>query len=414
MNLNTLLSLKNVPSYSGLVVTVLLLGFATSFAMPYMSLFGVQRVGMSPGQLGLFLTVVALSSITISTLLARRSDRLPDRRPVVLAATAAGALGFVLLSFATAYLPVLLISAACLGTGAAAFPQVFALARSEAGEAGEQGMTVLRSVFSLAWVVGPGVGAALLSGLSFKGLFLGTAACYALAAVPVLRRIRSPLPQSAAAEEGEAPPAAPTTPPRPMHWVALSFVLYGTAMNIGSSALPIHVTQGLHAGEGSVGFLVGLCALLEIPIMLGFALRARATSNEKLILWGMLLFAAYYAVVFVAPSVPWLAAAQAIRAVVVAILATLGMAYVQELMPNRVGVATTLYANTMNAGSLLGGLGLGVSAALFGYHAVFLLCVALSLAAWGLLLATRRGLGARGAAVQELEGLEAVPVKAGD
>ena len=414
MNLNTLLSLKNVPGYTGLVVTTLLLGFATSFAMPYMSLFGVQRVGMSPGQLGLYLTVVALSSITISTLLARRSDRLPDRRPVVLAATAAGALGFVLLSYATAYLPVLLISAACLGTGAAAFPQVFALARAEAGAAGEQGMTVLRSVFSLAWVVGPGVGAALLSGLSFKGLFLGTAACYALAAVPVLRRIRSPLPPAPTPEE-EAP-TAPATPPRPMHWVALSFVLYGTAMNMGSSAFPIHVTQGLGASEGNVGFLVGLCALLEIPIMLAFALRARATSNEKLILWGMLLFAAYYVVVFVAPSVPWLAAAQAIRAVVVAILATLGMAYVQELMPNRVGVATTLYANTMNAGSLLGGLGLGVGAALFGYHAVFLLCVALSLAAWGLLLATRRGLGATAREVPEpeLEGLEVARVRAAD
>lgn len=75
MHTNPLLSLKNVPGYLGMAVTVLLLGFATSFAMPYMSLFGVQKVGMSPLLLGVYLTVVALSSITISTLLARWSDR---------------------------------------------------------------------------------------------------------------------------------------------------------------------------------------------------------------------------------------------------------------------------------------------------------------------------------------------------
>ncbi|SMB88646.1 sugar efflux transporter [Deinococcus hopiensis] len=406
MHTNPLLSLKNVPGYLGMAVTVLLLGFATSFAMPYMSLFGVQKVGMSPLLLGVYLTVVALSSITISTLLARWSDRLPDRRPVVLTAIAAGTLGFVLLAFTTNYLAVLLIAAVCLGTGSAAFPQVFALSRAQAGAAGEQGMTALRSVFSLAWVVGPGIGAALLAGLHFPGLFLATAACYVGAAIPVLRRMRAPLPPATTSGE-EVQASAPATPPRPMHWVALSFVLYGTAMNMGSAALPIHVTRGLHGSEGNVGFLVGLCALLEIPIMLSFVLRARRASNEKLILWGMMLFALYYVMVFVAPNIAWLAVAQAVRAVVVAILATLGMAYVQELMPDRVGVATTLYSNTMNAGSLLGGLGLGVCAGLFGYHAVFVLAGVLSLAAWGLLLATRRGLGARGTA-------EMVGVRAGD
>ena len=47
-------------------------------------------------------------------------------------------------------------------------------------------MTVLRSVFSLAWVVGPGLGAAVLSRWGFQGIFLATAACFVLAALPLL------------------------------------------------------------------------------------------------------------------------------------------------------------------------------------------------------------------------------------
>lgn len=395
-------SLRNIPGYAGLSLAVLLLGFGTSFANPYMSLFGVEKVGMSPLQLGLYLTVVAVSSIGISTGLARWSDRLPDRRPVVLLALAAGALGFGLLAFTTNYLLVMLIAAVCLGTGAAAFPQVFALSRDQAGAAGEQGMTALRSVFSLAWVVGPGIGAALLAGLSFPGLFLATAACYAVAAVPVLRRMRATAPEPELPKQEEAEPVAAPTNARPVGLVALSFVLYGTAMQMGSAAFPIHVTQNLNGTEGHVGFLVGLCALLEIPVMLAFVLRAGKTSNEKLILWGMALFALYFVSIFVSPTVGWLVIGQAIRAVVIAILATLGMAYVQELMPDRVGVATTLYANTMNAGALLGGLGVGLCAQFFGYESVFVLCTVLSLGAWGLLLATRRGLGAGNAGRAEV------------
>lgn len=395
MQTNALLTLKNVPGFGGLASGVLLLGFGTSFAMPYMSLFAVNEIGMSPLALGGFLTLISLCSILISTMLARTSDRLPSRRPVVVFAVIAAALGYALLTSTTNYVLLCLFAAVFLGTGAAAFPQLFALARGQAGASGEHSMTALRSLFSLAWVVGPGVGAALLAAGGFRGLFLSTSACFVLALLPILlfrgTRTRPAGPPS----EGFGALAASAPPSRPVSLVALSFVLYGTALQMGAVALPIYITRTLHGTSADVGLVVGLCALLEIPVMLSFVLSARRPSNEKLVLWGLALFALYFALISWAPGVLWVAAAQAVRAIVIAIVATLGMAYVQELMPNRVGVATTLYANTMNAGALLGGLGVGVSAQVFGYHTVFVLCGALSLAAWALLLATRRGLKVR-------------------
>ncbi|AFZ68090.1 sugar efflux transporter [Deinococcus peraridilitoris] len=394
MQTNTLTSLKNVPGIGGLSIAIMLLGFATSFAQPYLSLFGVTEIGMSPIALGFFLTTIALSSIVISTLLGRLSDRLPSRKPVVLLSVACAALGYTLYALTENYL-LLLTAVVFIGTGAASFPQLFALAKAQAGTAGEQSMTALRSLFSLAWVVGPGIGAALLAAGGFRGLFLTTAACFALAAVPILRTSARAREAARANPVAPAPPSAASGTDRPVALVALSFVLYGTSMHMGSVALPIHVTQVLHGTTSDVGLLVGLCALLEIPVMLSFVVSARRLSNEKLILWGIALFVLYFVLVLLSPSVWWLAVAQAVRAVVIAILATLGMAYVQELMPDRVGVATTLYANTMNAGALLGGLGVGLCAQFFGYTAVFVLCALLSVASWALLLATRRGLGKR-------------------
>ncbi|PYE53648.1 sugar efflux transporter [Deinococcus yavapaiensis] len=386
---NTLTVLKNTPGFLSLAVSVLLLGFATSFAAPYLSLFAVREANMTPLMLGAFLTCTALGGIVISTFLARLSDRLPTRKPIVIAAILAATLGYGSLAFTTNFALLLVIGALLLGTGAAAFPQVFALAKNRAGSVGEQGVTTLRAAFSLAWVIGPGIGAAILAGAGFHMLFLATAVCFALAALPVLfSRVgeRTDKAQKATPAHG----VSATTAGRSIVLVAGAFVLYGASMHMGSTALPIHVTRDLGGTDGSVGLIVGLCALLEIPVMLSFVLLKKRPGNETLILWGLVLFALYYLVVALAPSVLPIVLAQAIRAVVIAILATLGMAYVQELMPGRLGVATTLYSNTMNAGSLLSGLGIGAVAGAFGYGSVFAVCLVLSALAWTLLMIARR------------------------
>jgi SET family sugar efflux transporter-like MFS transporter len=77
--------------------------------------------------------------------------------------------------------------------------------------------------------------------------------------------------------------------------------------------------------------------------------------------------------------------------VVIGVAASLGMAYFHDLLPGRVGVATTLFVNTTSAGSMVAGLVSGAFAQVFGYRSVFLLCAGLTVAAWALLLfASRR------------------------
>lgn len=372
-----------LPHAARLALAVLLLGFALSLASPYMALFGVNRAHMTPLQLGIFLSVNAISSVLISTRLARWSDRLPDRKPLVLLTLGAAALGYGLLSVLRGYPALLVTGAVLLGTGAAAFPQLFSFARAQfAGTGGslpDRAVTLLRSVFSLAWVVGPGLGAWALAELDFGGLFLLAASGFALAGLLVWRvppAPAEPLPTPPRAQAGEK------RPQRPLAWVAFAFVLYGMSMSMGMTMFPLLITKVLHGTDAQVGFLVGLCALLEIPVMLAFVVVRRLPATERLVKYALALFVLHFALLYLAAGMPLLTVTQGVRAVVIAVMAGLGMAYFQELMPGRLAAATTLFANTTNLGAMLAGIVSGACAQLFGYRAVFLLCGLLTLGAW--------------------------------
>lgn len=398
--LSVLPQMARLPHAWGVTGAVLMLGLATSLAGPYMSLFAVQWVGMSPLQLGIFLTLNALSAVGVSTVLSRRSER-ADRKPLVLLTLAAGVLAYLALSAVHSVWSVWLTGVLLLSLSAAAFPQVFALARAgfagAPGDLPERAVTLLRSVFSFAWVVGPGVGAAVLSLWSYRGVFLFAALCYALAALPLLR-VRSPGPPPAPATSAVVAALTAPPPPRTLGGAFAAFVLYGMAMQMGMAMFPLFVTETLSGSKGQVGFLIGLCALLEIPVMLLFVLKRRLPRLDTLIKLGLGLFGVHFLLIYFAQGLPALIAAQALRAVVLAILAGLGMAYFQQLMPGRFSAATTTFSNSSILGGMLSGITAGIWAQAFGYRPVFLLCALLSVAALGLMLwVTRRG-SAEGAA----------------
>ncbi len=385
-------SLRHVPGFPQFSTSALLLGTAASFAVPYMPLFARNEAHMSPLLLGIFMTLMSLSGVLISTRLARLSDGPLGSKPIMLTALVGAAVGYVLLCTTHSFVPLVLIASIFLGTGAAAFPQLFAFARTHFTLAGdelaERSMITLRSMFSIAWMLGPAAAAVILGVAGFKGLFLSTAAFYLLVCIPLVRASSRPVSRTPVAS---GPVAEVSAPQRPLALVALCFVLFGMSNTMGFIALPLHVTGAMHEPSSTVGWLIGLCAFLEIPFILGFAFFSGRFSNERLIILSLGMFVVYFILMAVAPAVWVLAAAQLIRAAVIAVTSTLGMAYFQELMPNRTGTALTLYANSNSVGAVLSGVVSGAFAQAFGYQAVFLLCAVLTGAAFVLLsVITRR------------------------
>jgi len=364
-----------------LLIGVLLIGLADAMVGPYLVLFGANEAHLSPFAIGVFVSVTAISGMALSTWLGARYDRSPSRRPALLAVLAPAA-GYTLLTTTTSYPLLLVIAATLLGAGAAAFPQLFALARDRMGEGRAGGAPALRSMWSLAWAIGPLIGGVLLSGHGFAGLFLATAFVFALVAVPLAALGRTP--------PAHPPPAAPEPgPSRSLGVLAVSLALFYTAMFAGSIVLPLFVTKALDRPAGDVGLLFSACAIVEIPAALALMWMPRRASKELAILAGMVLLVVYFVLVATTSSLPVLVAAQAARGVAIAVVSALGIAYFQELLPGAAGRATTLVANTAAAGALVAGILAGAAAQLLGYRAAQVLCGALALAACLLLMVGR-------------------------
>ena len=371
-----------------LLVSVLLLGLADSMIGPYLVLFGADEAQLSPLQVGIFMSVIAVSGLAVSTWLGRRYDRSASRAPAFIA-LAAPAVGYLALTTTTSYAMLLLIAAAFLGAGMAAFPQLFTLARTHldrsASGSARRGTPALRSVWSLAWAIGPMIGAAVLAWQGYRGLMVLTALTFALVAVPVLLLGATP-----AAPRRPAAGDASSRLTRPILLAAASFTLFHTAMLTGSVALPLYLTRTLERPNGDVGVLFSVCALVEVPAALSLMLLPTRVRKQRVILLGMVLFVAYFGLVAASSSMPLLIGTQLARGVAIAVVGALGITYVQDLLPRATGRATALFANTFTTGSLISGILAGATAQALGYRAALLLCGVLSAVGCVLLAAARQ------------------------
>lgn len=352
---------------SALAGAVLLLGVAQSVTGPYLVLYGTGRAGLSPLQIGLLMTVGAVAGIGSALALGRRYDRRPGRGPAVLSACAAAA-GFVVLASTTRYAILLTVAAPLLGSGAAAFPQLFALARSYLGEGG-RAVPALRSFWSLAWAVGPVAGAALLAHGGFVRLLLATAGAYV--SIGLVLIFLGPHP---GVIEQRTEAGAPKAGNRGLLPVLVAFTLFHVAMYAGSVVLPLYVTGSLGRTPGDVGLLFSICAVVEIPAALALMLLPDRARLVPLLAVAIGLLAVFCVTTAAGHDLGILIAAQVARGLSIAVVGALGILHFQRLMPDAPGRATTLFTTTSAVGSLVSGLFAGACAQFLGLRPALLAC----------------------------------------
>jgi SET family sugar efflux transporter-like MFS transporter len=378
MQLRRLAELAAVPFFLPVAAAILFVGLGDAVAGSYLTLFAVNQAHLSPLALGTFLTVLALSGIIISTAFGCWLDRAPSLMPLFLALFMT-VVGYALLTVTNRFLLLLLIAALPLGTAAAGFPQLFALAKGHLDQIGEQtaerGTAMMRATWSVAWAIGPALGALVITFFEFRGVFLTTALCAVLASAIIgLARVRAT--RRTMPADANQTSVHPTI--RETGFAASSLTFFQMAMFMGSIALPIVVTQKLGGTNGDVGLIFSVCAFLEVLVMLAFVLRPSISGTHRWLSAGFVAFVLYFFVITWAPSVAILLLAQVLRAIGIGIVGYHGISYIQVLMPDRVGSAATLFSNTANAGFLLAGLAAGGWAQLFGYRSMFLACAVLS------------------------------------
>jgi len=368
-------------------------GISTALYYPFMSLFLSTEVGAGPVGVTAFLIAAPLSSVLGASLVGRLSDRRPIRRALMLAAAVTGVIGTGLTAVVRDYWVLLGLAVTAFALAGSLFPQAFAYARQvlERDDPGRAAMGIsgLRTVFSLAWVAGPPLAAFLLESGGFAWVY-GTAALMyvvaALVAVFWIEEVATP-----ARVGPEETTGAGLDAPRWTLWLtATAFTLLQIPLTLAVQALPLFVGTELGGRVGDAGLVLGLCAGLEIPLMLGLGALAIRMPVRRLLFLGGACGIAYYALAALATSLWVVVAGQPLNAMFIAAVSGLGISYVQDMLPQHPGRATTLFTNTFPLGAMLAGPLLGL-AQHFGYRLAFWLCAALCVAGVLLLALVRPG-----------------------
>jgi MFS transporter, SET family, sugar efflux transporter len=392
----------------GLLVVLflgILLGFAYSFVVPFLSMFGTREVGMTHVGFGVFMTINSVAGIVISTFLARVSDTRWSRKSVLLLGGITGAFGYFGYAFVRDPLALtavgsLLLGVSLLGVSSISFGQIFAYARDTLEESCIERheipfyMNFIRLFFALAWTVGPAIAAYLVTHYSFRVTFSVAAAIYVVFCVLVAMFVPWRAPSEASRKAARDMPlrVAFKNPQLLAHFVA--FCLYFCCSTMGMMNLPLLLLGELHGAERDVGIAYSVAPLFELPLMFYVGVLATRVRHAKLIAGAIGLGVVYYAGLALAGLPLHVFVLQTLSAAIVSVMSGVAITFFQDYLPNQAGTATNLYSTSSRFGAILGYLSFGAVGGALGHRAVFALTVVLCGSALGILLLFKRPVGA--------------------
>ena len=371
------------PGFAGLLASAFALGTGYSFVSPFLSLWALEDVGMTPGGFGLFMTATSLCGIVVATTLARWSDTHLPRKVMLLVGATGGVLGYT--GYAFVRDPQLLAGIGCtmLALAAVCFSQLFAYTRERFFGAEIPGvprgflMSVVRVCFSVAWTAGPSVAAWMMVQFGFRGVFLGAASLYFLflAGVATFVPFQPHPPQARAAVRV---PVWRVLTRGDVFALFVAFLLIFAAHVINMLNLPLVIKNLLGGTATDVGVAFGVGPLAEIPLMLWFGLLAARGHQLALIRLGVACSVVYFLLLALTRA-PWhVFPLQILHGLSFAVISNVAIVFFQDLVPGQPGLATAVFTNASSLGSLVGYFSFGRLVQPVGNRGMFFVSAALT------------------------------------
>ena len=373
-------------------------GVTYAATMPYASLVGVDTLGMSPGFFAAVMSTGAICGTFVSLGLGYLSDKLPDRRILVLLTALAGILAHGLIylfptqvSFAIAMGLIMPLAGACYGQSFG-YVRVFYLKHRP--DRADFMVTSLRTVFTLAWIVVPPLAGWVAAEFSIFDIYLASSLSYAaMAGIFALlmtdqrTAVQTPVPVRA---EGTSWLSVFELRPGVLAGLAGLIVMVG-AMRLLTLAVSLFIVTDLGGTVTDVGLYAGITAAVEAPCMLLLAWLTTRLSKETLLAAAGLVMAVFIGATSILTNMTMLYWLLLLNGLGTAALMSVNIPYVQDAIKGRIGLSTSLMDIVAIAANLLGAAGFGVLASGGNYR------LALGVAA---------GLSVVGAAIMALGNLE--------
>jgi MFS transporter, SET family, sugar efflux transporter len=378
--------------YRRALVSLFFAGLGLSIAMPQLSLFLVEDLHASLPVAGLFF-LTNLAAPALGFAVGRWSDRMVDRLSLFKVGAVVGLVGWVVMALATEVWVAFVVNLTVLGFAGATSSLIFAavrdqLTRTPSG-ADNRVMSTVRLGFSLGFMTGPLLGSLLGGVAGLRVTLVAAGVCTLLQAAPVIgQRVDRVPPGQVALPVGAA---GQDNPRRGSLLPLVTFlglsVLAMCGDTIRFAYLPIYMELQLGTPDWLRGVVIStqsLGMLVFIPVM---GVLADRFGAQRLVVVNVLLGVAANLGFAAADGELMLVVATVLNAAMWATLGGIGISVAQDLYPDGVGMASSLYFSAIRFSAAIGGLAGGLGVGWFGVPGVFLVpAIGCVVAAAGLLL----------------------------
>lgn len=352
---------ERVPVTALLGTSMFFSGASYAATMPYASLVGVETLGLSGAWFGMVMGIGAVLGTLVSLSLGYVSDKLRDRRLLVILTALAGMTGHGMiylwptqLSFAIAMAVVMPFAFACFSQSLA-YVRVYYLQRMP--HRADFMVTALRTVFTISWIIVPPAAGWIAEMSSIFNVYLASSLSYAIIGVVFAILLGNPRAQvqtpPAIREPGASIFSALALPKHTLAGLA-GLIIMSSGTRVMSFILPLFIVRDLGGDTREVGYYSGITAAIEAPCMLFWAWLTTRLSKETLIVCAGMVMALFMFGASLMQSVPALYWLLILNGFGIAALMSIPISYTQDAIKGRVGLSTSLLDITAIAANLLG------------------------------------------------------------
>ncbi|HAS6063461.1 TPA: MFS transporter [Vibrio vulnificus] len=357
------------------VITATIIGLCGAFFYPLTSLFLVEQLNATPMMLSLYMVVAVISSVSVSQVIAGKSDRGWQRKTILLISVSCHLVTVFSFIFIREYWIAIVVVALLGSISGAAFGQLFALGR----EYGDKYVTdsasfvsTMRAGIAIAWVFGPPLAFLLKAAYGFEASFTVAATIIAMSILVIFLGIPNVERNLRVEKEPSRANGGWVSSVNPLVSIyCLIIVLAFAANNLYIVSMPLYLSQELKVDANWLGVLFGVAALCEIPVMLWAGKLAKRWSALTIMKVGIASGVLFYSVMLLATNYTHLIVAQILNGIFIGTCATLGMVVMQDMMKDKLGTASTLFSNMLQLSMLVSSLSVGVVGELFNYYSSF-------------------------------------------
>ncbi|AVH29241.1 sugar efflux transporter [Vibrio diabolicus] len=327
---------------------------AYAFILPIMSVYLVSGIGASPSFIAYYSVSFALSGMMFSQWFGSLSDKGISDRFLFLISMVCIVVSAVCFSFITKPWQALVVGTVLMGPGNACIPLILSMIKRYADQAGKNITslnTQMRSGVSVVWIIGPALAFVVADAWGYKSNFYIALVLSVLVILMTAKYLPS---FNQATESSLASGEQQTSISMTAFLLGLVIFLGNLANHVYLTAMPLYLTKELSIPLYFPGFLLGLTALFEIPVMLYAAKLSEKYGKGQLMVFGLLCAVIYFGLMPFVTSIELLLLLQVFNGLFYGVFVGLGITIIQDAFPEKGGFASAYYTNMMRIGMMFG------------------------------------------------------------